>query len=104
MPGPDWFDKPGQPEWDNTDYARDTTWLGIDRGDPKGDWSGLTPLHHDLLQRVRELAEPKPTHEERVERCELMGMVFCNCCLKDGHVVVYNPGCPVHNHIAKLSR
>lgn len=91
----------GQPEWDNTDYNRDHSWWGFDRGQG----SAYPPLHYRLAEEMdRKIAEliERPTHEERVERCELMGMVFCSCKLDNGIVVVYNPTCPVHQHFCKL--
>lgn len=85
MPGPEWLDKPGQPEWDPFDYTKDFTWMGFDRG----------------LDAIIK-ADPEPTLEERQERCEQMGLVFCTCKLDNGRVVVYNPTCPVHQHFCKL--
>lgn len=95
MPGPDWFDKPGQPEWDNTDYRRDYSWMGIDRGDSKGDWSGFAPVVKAEFIETPDRTTPQ-------ERCELMGMVFCSCKLDNGIVIVYSPSCPVHQHFCKL--
>lgn len=83
---------PGRPEWDPFDYARDFTWMGLDRS------TGVSRTH---VVEVVEL-EPEPTLAERQERCEQMGLVFCNCKLDNGRVIVYNPTCPVHQHFCRL--
>lgn len=73
-------------------------WLKLDGDGEHGTWMGIDRSGW-AYPGIRDQG---PTLEERQERCEQMGLVFCACKLDNGHVVVYNPTCPVHQHFCKL--
>lgn len=73
------------------------SWFGS-KGAPAAYPAHLKDAYERLI--YQEYGDPPPTHEERVVRCQEMGLVLCSCTgveTEHGRRLLYDPNCPIHH-------
>lgn len=88
-------DSYGQPDWDTTDYQRDFTYLGIDRGYTGSREDIAFGTYSSSLDCAVRYQRPRTT-DEVIADARAAGVIVCDCLWIEGRLTIWVPWCQAH--------